>query len=204
MKNRQADGFSLIARPAASNTFILLPLHPVGGRRLGFMPEGRVNRFTSRPTLLSHPWRSSGQKRTIVWEQTTAPEQIATCLWDMQDAIRYALQVAYRDAVSGGTERMIPSPIQLRREIRDWFYSRYDYARHHINPVCRTAVAMLRSYRKNHRGELGIPEVKRLAMRIDGELFRLLGDTVRLTLSQEVRLAHPQREERSLRRVCKG
>lgn len=66
----------------------------------------------------------------------------------MQDAIKYTLQVAYRDAVND-EQHSIPSPITLRKEIREWFYSRYSYARHHINPVCRTAVAMLRSYRKN-------------------------------------------------------
>ncbi|MDG7018246.1 MAG: transposase [Nitrososphaerota archaeon] len=101
-------------------------------------------------------------------------------LKDMQDAVRYALQVAYRDAVTDGGHR-IPSPIALRREVREWFYSRYDYARHHINPVCRTAVAMLRSYRRNHH-ELRIPEVKRLAMRIDGELFRIVDGSIRITL----------------------
>ena len=99
----------------------------------------------------------------------------------MQDAVRYSLQVAYRDALRD-EKRRIPSPISLRREVRDWFYSRYDYARHHVNPVCRTAVAVLRSYRKNHHGELRIPEVRRLAMRIDGELFRVIGGRIRVTL----------------------
>jgi putative transposase len=99
----------------------------------------------------------------------------------MQDAVRYALQMAYRMTV-GEDGHDIPSPIELRREVRDWFNSRYSYARHHINPVCRTAVAMLRSYRKNHNGELRIPEVKRLAMRIDGELFKVIGGRLRVTL----------------------
>ncbi len=99
----------------------------------------------------------------------------------MQDAVRYSLQVAYRDALRD-EKRRIPSPISLRREVRDWFYSRYDYARHHVNPVCRTAVAVLRSYRKNRHGELRIPEVRRLAMRIDGELFRVIGGRIRVTL----------------------
>jgi putative transposase len=41
---------------------------------------------------------------------------------------------------------------------------------------------MLRSYRRNHHGELRIPEVKRLAMRIDGELFKVVEDRVRITM----------------------
>ena len=89
--------------------------------------------------------------------------------------------MAYRDALRD-EKRRIPSPISLRREVREWFYSRYDYARHHVNPVCRTAVAVLRSYRKNHHEELRIPEVKRLAMKIDGELFRVIGGRIRVTL----------------------
>ncbi|MEM0118015.1 MAG: transposase [Conexivisphaerales archaeon] len=129
---------------------------------------------------MSHPWKSTGDKRTIVWQQEQ-PCEILRYLTDMQEAVRYSLQVAYRDAIAN-EKRRIPSPIQLRREVRDWFYSRYDYARHHVNPVCRAAVAMLRSYRKNNQGELRIPQVKRLAMRIDSELFRIIDGQVRITL----------------------
>ncbi|MEM0123487.1 MAG: hypothetical protein QXI38_03145 [Conexivisphaerales archaeon] len=32
---------------------------------------------------------------------------------------------------------------------------------------------MLRSYKKNHHGELRIPVVKKLEMRIDSELFKV-------------------------------
>ncbi len=58
--------------------------------------------------------------------------------------------------------------------------SNYDYAIHHLNPV--SAIDMLRSYKKNHHGELRIPVVKKLEMRIDGELFKVEGDRVRVTL----------------------
>jgi putative transposase len=129
---------------------------------------------------VSHPWKSKGEKRTIVWYYEP-PDEVVQYLRDMQDAVRYALQVAYRTTLRD-EKRRLPSPIALRREVREWFYSRYDYARHHINPVCRTAVAMLRSYRKNHHGELRIPEVKRLAMRIDGELFKIVEGKVRITM----------------------
>ncbi|WXG43688.1 MAG: transposase [Promethearchaeati archaeon SRVP18_Atabeyarchaeia-1] len=128
---------------------------------------------------MSHPWRSKGEKRTIV-SSCQPPPEITRYLEDMQEAITYALQVAYGDAVgSGGT---VPSPITLRRHIRSWFYSRFSYARHHINPVRRTAVTMLRSYRKNHHGKLGIPAARKLAMRIDSELFKVVGGRVRITL----------------------
>jgi len=101
----------------------------------------------------------------------------------MKEAIRYCLQVAYGQAVKdNGNPRIIPSAITLRREVRDLFYSRYDYARHHINPVCKSAVAILRSYKKNHHGDLRIPDVKKLVMRIDEELFKIVFGRIRITL----------------------
>ena len=144
---------------------------------------GKVLAFTqnrnTRSEIMTHKWKSKGEKRTITWNYDPSPTVLAY-LKDMQDAIRYSLSVAYgivvKDPLHG-----TPSPIELRREIRDWFYSRYDYARHHINPVCRASVAMLRSYRKNH-GELRIPEVKKLAMRIDSELFKIVDDKIWVTL----------------------
>ncbi len=129
---------------------------------------------------MSNPWKSKGEKRTIVWYYKP-PEEVLQYLKDMQEAIKYTLQVAYRMTLRDEKHRP-PSPIALRREVGEWFYSRYDYARHHINPVCRTAVAMLRSYRKNHHGELRIPEVKRMAMRIDGELFKIVEDKARIIM----------------------
>ncbi|MBI2649321.1 MAG: IS200/IS605 family element transposase accessory protein TnpB [Thaumarchaeota archaeon] len=119
----------------------------------------------------------------MVWYYEPSDE-MTKYLHNMQDAIKYALQVAYRMSVRDH-EKGVPSPIAVRREVRDWFYSRYDYARHHVNPVCRAAVAMLRSYRKNHHGELRIPEVKRLAMRIDAELFRVVDGKLRITMQPD-------------------
>ena len=127
---------------------------------------------------MSHPWKSRGEKRTIVWSYEP-PAEVLKYLGDMQDALKYFLQVAYRMTVS---DSRIPSPIMLRREVKGWFYSRYGYARHHVNPVCRATVAMLRSYRKNHHGDIRIPAVKKLAMRIDSELFRIVDGKVRVTL----------------------
>jgi len=88
----------------------------------------------------------------------------------MRDALRMALVYAYVMAREDNSR--VPSPIALRRGFREWFYSRYGYARHHINPVCRNAVALLRSYKRRHK-RLEIPEVKRLAVRIDAELFKI-------------------------------
>jgi len=118
---------------------------------------------------MSHPWRSRGEKRTIAVEYQPS-ESILACLNDMRDALRMALVYAYVMAREDNSR--LPGPIALRRRFRDWFYSRYGYARHHINPVCRNGVALLRSYKRRHK-RLEIPEVKRLAVRIDAELFKI-------------------------------
>ena len=118
---------------------------------------------------MSHRWASNGEKRTIAIEYQPSDE-ILSYLRDMRDALRMALVYAY--VMAEENDSRLPSPIALRRRFREWFYSRYDYARHHINPLCRNAVALLRSYKKRHK-RLEIPKVKRLAMRIDAELFKI-------------------------------
>ena len=87
---------------------------------------------------MSHPWKSRGEKRTIVWSYES-PTEVLNYLGNMQDAIKYSLQAAYRMTIRN-LKHEIPSPIELRREVKGWF-CRYDYAKHHINPVCGTAVA---------------------------------------------------------------
>ncbi|MEM4150684.1 MAG: hypothetical protein QXO39_05535 [Conexivisphaerales archaeon] len=126
---------------------------------------------------MNHPWKSRGDKRTIVGHYKPQ-EEVMKYLTDMQNAIRYAIEVAYEMAIRDYNR--IPSPIALRKAIKPWFVSNYDYAIHHLGPV--SAVAMLWSYKKNHHGELRIPVVKKLEMRIDGELFKIEGDRVRVTL----------------------
>ena len=74
----------------------------------------------------------------------------------------------------------IPSPIDLRREIKPWFDSTYEYAKHHINPVCRSSVAILRSCRKNRKNRK-FPDVKKLSMRMDSELVKLRDGFIRIT-----------------------
>ena len=132
---------------------------------------------------MSHRWASKGEKRTIAIGYQPS-ESTLTYLNDMRDALRMALAYAY--VMAEENDNKVPSPIALRRKFREWFYPRYSYARHHINPLCRNAVALLRSYKKKHK-HLAIPEVKRLAMRIDAELFKIKQDDggracIRITL----------------------
>jgi len=118
---------------------------------------------------LSHRWASRGEKRTIILDYTPN-ESILAYLKDMRDALRMAL--AYGYVLARENDGKVPSPIALRRKLRGWFNPRYDYAKHHINPLCRNAAALLKSYKKKHK-HLAIPEVKRLATRIDSELFKI-------------------------------
>ncbi len=126
---------------------------------------------------MTHPWRSSGSKRTIWWNYEPS-DRILRYLDDMRDAIRFGTAKAYVRWKSSGR---IPSPIDLRKEMKGWFDSRYDYAKHHINPVCRTSVAVLRSFRKNRRHK-AFPEIRKLAMRLDSELVKVVDDSIRITV----------------------
>ncbi|MCL5874184.1 MAG: transposase [Candidatus Thermoplasmatota archaeon] len=126
---------------------------------------------------MAHPWKSSGSKRTVWWYYSPS-DNILLYLRDMRDATRYGVMKSYLHWKGEGT---IPSPIDLRREMKDWFDSRYCYARHHINPVCRSSIAILRSFRKNMRGK-AFPEVRKLSMRLDSELVKIVGDKLRITI----------------------
>jgi putative transposase len=125
---------------------------------------------------MTHLWKSLGQKRTIAIPYKPTPP-IFQYLSDMRDATRMALAYALVDAKLN--EGKVPNPIRLRKKVRPWFISSMPYARHHINPVCRRATALLRAYRKKHK-KLGLPSLERLSMRIDGELFKMTreGDLV--------------------------
>jgi len=132
-----------------------------------------------------HKWKSrEGEKRTIAMKYQPS-DDILKYLKDMRDALREALACAYVSAKDGNN--LLPNPVALRRKVKPWFDSRYgDYAKHHVNPVCRTAVALLKSNRKRHR-RLVLPHVRKLAIRIDSELFRVTGNgdgtvSVRVTL----------------------
>ena len=125
----------------------------------------------------SHPWRSSGEKRTIWWHCDPS-YQIIQYLKDMQEAIHYGILMGEELRRRNGR---MPSPIDLRREIKPWFDSSYGYAKHHINPVCRSSIAILRSFRKNRKRKK-YPEVRKLSMRMDSELVKLQDGFIRITM----------------------
>ncbi len=126
---------------------------------------------------MTHPWKSSGSKRTVWWYYEPSPA-IMHYLSDMRDAIRYGVTKSYLHWKDNGT---IPSPIDLRREMKSWFDSNYGYAKHHINPVCRSSTAILRSFRKNNRDKK-YPQVNRLAIRLDSELVKIVDGSIRVTI----------------------
>ena len=126
---------------------------------------------------MTHPWRSSDLKRTIWWYYEPS-DQILAYLMDMRDAIHEGVMKAEEMRMMNGR---VPSPIDLRREFKPWFDSQYDYAKHHINPVCRSSIAILGSFMKNRKGKR-YPEVKKLAMRLDSELVKIIDDRMRITI----------------------
>jgi putative transposase len=133
-----------------------------------------------------HKWKSGeGEKRTIVVEYHPS-EHILRYLVDMRGALAMALACGYALGKNNGDT--VPNPVALRRKVKPLFDSAYGaYARHHVNPVCRVATALLRACKKRNK-RLGLPQARRLAMRIDSLLFRVIanGDgtvTVRVTLT---------------------
>jgi putative transposase len=160
--------------------------------RDGSKPPGAASKGDAEttPRAAVHPqkhgWRAAeGERRTIVVEYQPS-DAILKYLGGMREALREATAQAYAAARVSSSGNLLPTPVELRRRVKPWFDARYDYARHHVNPLCRTAVALLRSYRKKHH-TLAMPQVRRLAMRIDSELFRVAENkdgtvTVRLTL----------------------
>ena len=126
---------------------------------------------------MSHAWTSTGENRTIWWYYEPS-DRILTYLKDMRDAVRFGVFKAEELRRIHGK---MPSPIDLRREIKARFDSSYDYAKHHINPVCRSSIAILRSFRKNGKGKK-FPEVGKLSMRLDSELVKLQDGYIRITV----------------------
>ena len=126
---------------------------------------------------MTHLWKSPGTKRTILWSYNPSPI-LLQYLEDMREAIRYGVMKSYLQWKNSG---YVPSPIDLRREMKPWFDSRYSYAKHHINPVCRSSVAILKSFKKNHHKKR-YPEVRRLSIRLDSELVKIVGDKIRITI----------------------
>lgn len=126
---------------------------------------------------MSHTWKSKGSKRTIWWKYGPS-DRIMKYLVDMREAIRYGVLKAEELRRKNGK---IPSPIDLRREIKQWFDSNYSYAKHHINPVCKSSIAILKSFRKNRKGRR-FPEVNKLAMRLDSELVKIKDGIIKITV----------------------
>ncbi|MCL5989158.1 MAG: hypothetical protein M1166_02370, partial [Candidatus Thermoplasmatota archaeon] len=127
---------------------------------------------------MTHPWKSTGDKRTIMFEYTPS-DTILKYLNDMRELINKAILNAYSIAKSNNNR--LPSPIALRRSLKDYYDNNITYAKHHINPVCRTAIAILRSYKKNNR-RLKVIKAERLAMRIDSELTKIDNNRLRITI----------------------
>ena len=112
---------------------------------------------------MTHLWKSLGQKRTIAIKYRPEPActlHVPSLTCEMP--LGWPSLYAFVDArLNGGRI----SPITLRKKVRPWFLSSMPYARHHINPVCSKAVALLKAYRKKHK-KLALPSLEKLSMRI--------------------------------------
>ncbi|MEM0133089.1 MULTISPECIES: hypothetical protein [Acidiplasma] len=86
---------------------------------------------------MTHLWKSIGDKRTIVFEYKPS-DTILKYLNDMRDLINRAIISAYSMAKSNNNE--LPSPIVLRKSLKNYYDNNIIYAKHHINPACRNAI----------------------------------------------------------------
>ena len=82
---------------------------------------------------MTHPWKSTDEKRTIVFSYSPG-NNIIQYLTDMRDLINRAIINAY--AIAKSNNNQIPSPIVLRRSLKNYYNNNIDYAKHHINPEC--------------------------------------------------------------------
>ncbi len=130
---------------------------------------------------MTHLWRrASGEIRTVFWHYD-APKEIMDYLADMRDATQYAVVAGFY-SMRNDFKKRIPSPITLRSLIQDWFFSRYDYSRRHLDFACKKAVTVLKTNQPNKRGKLSVPVVRNLSITIDYRRFKLVGEMIRITL----------------------
>lgn len=133
---------------------------------------------------MTHAWRSTGDKRTIVFNYQPSLE-IVEYLITMQNTLRQALQVGYQLALRNNTKQ-IPSAIDIRKILKAWYKEHIPYNSHHINPICKSASSLLKSYRKNHHGQIGLPIVQKISARIDAELLKIIDNQLRISLQPRV------------------
>ena len=79
---------------------------------------------------MTHPWKSNDEKRTIVFSYMP-DNNIIQYLTDMRGLINRAIINEYSMAKSNNNE--LPSPIILRRSLKNYYDNNIDYAKHHIN-----------------------------------------------------------------------
>lgn len=129
----------------------------------------------------THPWKSTGSKRTISWKYEPS-ELVMQYLYDMRDAVRNGVLLAEEMRRRNGN---IPTPINLRKELKPWFDSQFDYAKHHINPVCQASVSALKSNRKR-KILTKSPQINKLSIRLDAMLVKIFPDKLRITIKPGV------------------
>ena len=100
-----------------------------------------------------------------------ASEDVRKLLEDFRDMINFCIAKALKLGIT--------SFARLRKAIYEEFKVRWpDYATHYCHSACRVACSILRSWRKRGRE----PRAKKLFMRLDPELFKFMGDTIRITV----------------------
>ena len=99
-------------------------------------------------------------------------EEVRRFLEDFRDMVNFCIDYAYK--------RRITSYARLRKNVYEEWKRRWDYSTHFCHSSCKIALAILKSYRRKHRG--GRPEAKKLFMQLDPMLYKFYGDTIRISV----------------------
>jgi len=101
-----------------------------------------------------------------------ANAEIRRVLEDFRDMVNFCIDYAYREGIT--------SYAKLRKGIYEDWKKRWNYSTHFCHSACKIALAMLKTYRKKHKD--GKPEVKKLFMQLDPQLYKFYGDRIRISV----------------------
>jgi putative transposase len=98
-------------------------------------------------------------------------EETRKLLEDFRDMINFCIDHAVRNNMT--------SYAKLRKEVYEEWKKKWDYSTHFCHSACRIALAILKSCRKKRERK---PEAKKLFIRLDPQLYKFLGDSIRISV----------------------
>ncbi len=101
-----------------------------------------------------------------------ANEEIRKLLEDFRDMVNFCIDYAW--------EKRITSYAKLRKGVYEEWKKKWSYSTHYCHSACKIALAILKNYRRKHKGQK--PEAKKLFMQLDPQLYKFYGDKIRISV----------------------